>query len=175
MNSTNVRWAEIDARIEPWLMSLFYGYFCIIIVVEVIRRYVFERSSMWGEETARYAFVFLVYVAVAEVAKHRDHIRIDLVPKRLGSRARFWLYLYFDCLYLLLAALVMYYSIAIVRLSIANDTLMTGLDVGVWWAQAALPLGMLLLGYRVLQRFARTVATYRATGEVPVGGSAADE
>lgn len=163
-------WAAIDARIESWLMIVFYGYFCVIILVEVIRRYVFENSSTWGEETARYAFVYLVYIGVAEVAKTRDHIRIDLVPSRLGPRGRFILYLYFDFLYLLLTALVFYYSIGALRLSVGNDTLMTGFDLNVAWAQAALPAGAVLLAYRVVQRFTRTLRSYRETGNVPLGG-----
>jgi TRAP-type C4-dicarboxylate transport system permease small subunit len=168
--SGKTTWARIDARIEPWLMIVFYGYFCLIVLIEIVRRYVFQSSSIWGEETARYAFVYLVYVAVAEVAKTRDHIRIDLVPSRLGPKGRFALYLYFDCLYLLLASLVFYYSLAAMKLSIGNDTWMTGLDLNVAWAQAALPLGAMLLAYRVVQRFVGTVRSYRETGNVPLGG-----
>jgi hypothetical protein len=40
----------------------------------------------------------------------------------------------------------------------------------VGFAQAALPLGWLLLAYRVAQRFARTLKSYRDHGEVPLGG-----
>lgn len=163
-------WATIDARLEPWLMIGFYGYFCLIILIEVIRRYLFEASSAWAEETARYAFVYLVYIGVAEVAKTHDHIAIDLIPKRLSSRSRFYLYLYFDCLYVLLAVLVVHYSIGLMRLSIGNGTLMTGLDISLGWAQAALPVGMLLLVYRVVQRFLRTFRAYRRTGHVAVAG-----
>ena len=82
-------WARIDAKLEQWLVCFSYAYFCIIILVEVVRRHFFGASSTWGEMTARYAFVFLVYIAAAQVAKSRDHIRIDLVPRLLGPRPRF--------------------------------------------------------------------------------------
>jgi TRAP-type C4-dicarboxylate transport system permease small subunit len=164
-------WSRIDAKLEQWLVCVSYAYFCIIILVEVLRRHFFGASSTWGEMTARYAFVFLVYIAVAEVAKSRDHIRIDLVPRLLGPRPRFVLYLYFDLLYLLLAGLVVFYSLRVLEISATNNTLMTGLDVNVAFAQAALPLGWTLLAYRVVQRFVRTVRTYRKSGEVPLGGA----
>lgn len=163
--------AKIDARLERWLIAAFYGYFCLIILVEVARRYLFGASSQWGEMTARYAFVYLVYVALAEAARNRGHIRIDLVPQLLPAKARFVLYVYFDLLYLLLAALVIYCSLDVVRLSWENNTLMTGFDVNMAFAQAALPLGWSLLGYRVVQRFFRTLAEYRSRGEVPLGGT----
>lgn len=164
-------WSRIDARLEQWLVCITYSYFCIIILVEVLRRHFFGASSTWGEMTARYAFVFLVSIAAAEVAKTRDHIRIDLVPRLLGPKPRFLLYLYFDFLYLLLAALVVFYSLRVLQISVTNNTLMTGLDVNMAFAQAALPLGWTLLAYRVVQRFFRTVRSYRERGEVPLGGA----
>ena len=163
-------WSKIDAKLERWLIAFCYSYFCLIILVEVVRRYVFGASSQWGEMTARYAFVYLVYIAAAEVARSNDHIRIDLVPRLLPPRHRFALYLYFDFLYLTLVGLVVYYSLQVIGLSIRNNTLMTGFDLNMAFAQAALPLGWLLLAYRVLQRFARTLKSYRARGEVPLGG-----
>jgi TRAP-type C4-dicarboxylate transport system permease small subunit len=163
-------WSRVDEQLEYWLITFFYGYFCLIILFEVIRRYIFGSSSEWGEMTARYAFVYLVYIAAAQVAKSNDHIRIDLVPRLLGPRGRLALYVYFDVLYLILAALVIYYSVGVVRLSIATDTLMTGFDLNMAFAQAALPVGWALLAYRVIQRFVRTIGSYRQSGEVPVGG-----
>jgi len=163
-------WSRADEKLEYWLITFFYGYFCLIILVEVIRRYVFGSSSEWGEMTARYAFVYLVYIAAAEVAKSNDHIRIDLVPRLLGPRGRLALYIYFDVLYVILAGLVIYYSLDAVQLSITTDTLMTGLDLNMAFAQAALPVGWVLLAYRVIQRFVRTISGYRRCGEVAVGG-----
>ena len=164
-------WARIDAKLEQWLVCVCYSYFCLIILVEVVRRHFLGASSQWGEMTARYAFVYLVYIAAAEVAKGRNHIRIDLVPRLLGPRARFLLYLYFDALYLLLAGLVIFYSLKVIEISVTNNTLMTGFDLNMAYAQAALPLGWALLAYRVVQRFVRTVRIYRARGEVPLGGT----
>lgn len=163
-------WSRIDQHLERWLIAFFYGYFCLIILVEVVRRYVLGASSTWGEMTARYAFVYLVYIAAAEVAKSNDHIRIDIVPRLLRPRGRFLLYLYFDAIYIGFAALVIYYSMGAIGISISTDTLMTGFDVNMAFAQAALPFGWALLAYRVLQRLHRTVRSYKQRGEVPLGG-----
>jgi len=163
-------WRRIDDRLEAWLIVALYAYFCLIILVEVVRRYVFSASSQWGEMTARYAFVYLVYIAIAQVAKTRDDIRIDLLPRRLGATGRLALYLYFDLLFLLLVITVIYYSLQVIGLSLENHTVMTGFDLNVAFAQAALPIGWTLLGYRVVQRVAKTVASYRKEGIVPLGG-----
>lgn len=163
-------WQRIDNNIEKWLIGITYSYFCLIILVEVARRHLFNATSVWGEMTARYAFVFLVYIAVAEVARTRDHISIDVVPKMLGPRGRLVLFLYFDLLYLLLSVLVVWYSLQVMKLQIDTETLMTGFDVNMAFAHAALPLGWGLLIYRVIQRFARTLQSYSRGADVPLGG-----
>ncbi|MGB6007733.1 TRAP transporter small permease [Castellaniella sp.] len=165
-------WKTVDARLEEWLIVACYGYLVLIILVEIARRYIFGNSSEWGEMTARYAFVFLVYVSTAYISKHRNHIRIDLLPVSLSNRGRLWLYLYFDLLNLVLVALTVYYSAEVMRLQVENDTLMTGLDLNMAFAQAALPIGFLLLGYRVIQRSLLMVRQYKETGLVAVDGGA---
>jgi TRAP-type C4-dicarboxylate transport system permease small subunit len=168
-------WSWIDSRLEAWLITLFYAYFCLIMLVEVVRRYAFGASSQWGEMTARYAFVYLVYIAVAQVAKTRDDIRIDVLPRKLGPKGRFFLYAYFDLLYLLLVGLVIYYSIGIMRISIEYGTVMTGLDLNVAFAQAALPFGWALLAVRIVQRFAHTWRTCSRERQVALGGEGFSE
>ncbi len=157
-------------NLERWLIVVSYSYFCVIILTEVVRRYWFGASSVWGEMTARYAFVLLVYVAMAEVAKRRDHIRIDLVPRRLGDRGRLLLYLYIDLLHLLLVGLVVFYSIRVMQLQIGNDIQMPAADWNMAIAHAVLPFGWGLLGLRVIARSVTMVREYRRTGKVAAGG-----
>lgn len=165
-----VLWRRLDDNIERWLMIASYGYFCVIILVEVLLRYGFGTSTGWGEMTARYAFVFLASIAVAEAARSRDHIRIDLLPARLGGRGRLLLYLYFDALQVVLALLVVVHAGRIMQLQLETGQMMQSLDVNIAFAYVALPLGWGLFVYRVLRRLAQDFRAYRGTGEVPLGG-----
>lgn len=165
-------WKKIDSNLEVWLVVGSYMYLVLIILAEVVRRHLFGASSEWGEMTARYAFVFLVYVATAHVAINRDHIRIDMVLKALSDRGRLFLYLYFDMLHLVLVALTVFYSIRVMRLQFENGVLMAGLDLNMAFAQVALPIGFTLLGYRVIRRSLVMVRQYQSTGIVELGGGA---
>ena len=46
---------RLDADAERYLMLVFYCTVVFVIVNEVVRRFVFQYSSLWGEEVARYA------------------------------------------------------------------------------------------------------------------------
>ena len=52
----------LDENFERWLMFALYSHIVAIVFVEVIRRFVFSYSSIWAEETARYAFIYLVWL-----------------------------------------------------------------------------------------------------------------
>jgi len=55
----------LDANAERWMLLGFYGMIVATIVVEVVRRFVLSYSSIWGEEIARYAFIYLAWVGVS--------------------------------------------------------------------------------------------------------------
>jgi len=143
----------LDKKLIKWFIVGTYSYFCIIILVEVIRRYVFAASSPWGEMTARYAFVYLTYVAAAEAVRHGKHIRIELVPQMLPPRFRCWLELYCDLLTLFLSGVIIYYSLELLEIQIVAGIVMTAADYNMAFAQAALPLGWGLIVIRNVQNW----------------------
>ena len=143
----------LDSGIIKWLIIGSYAYFCLIILVEVVRRYVFGDSSPWGEMTARYAFVYLTYVAASEGIRQGRHIRIDLLPKALKGTAGKLLRLYIDALILILAAFVIYFSLELIGIQWSVGIVMGAADVNMAFAQAALPLGWVLIVIRVIQNW----------------------
>lgn len=159
-----------DKHLERVLMVGFYAYFCAIIFIEVVLRYFFSTSTSWGEMTARYAFVFLASIAAAEAAKNNNHIRIDIVPRTLGPRARLLLYLYFDLLQLVLGALIVVYAIRIMGLQWTTGQMMQSLDVNMAFAYLALPLGWGLFVMRVARKMLGDWRQFRTTGTVALGG-----
>ena len=149
----NVLGRFLDSGIIKWFIIGTYAYFCLIILVEVVRRYVFGDSSPWGEMTARYAFVYLTYVAASEGIRQGRHIRIDLLPNALSGVAAKLLRLYIDGLILLLAAFIIYFSIEVMGIQLSVGIVMGAADVNMAFAQAALPLGWTLIVIRLLQNW----------------------
>ena len=64
-------WKTLDENAERWMLLGFYGMIVATIVVEVVRRFVLSYSSIWGEEIARYAFIYLAWVG-ASIAVRRS-------------------------------------------------------------------------------------------------------
>jgi len=78
------------ARLERWLLPLLAGLLAFItagVFVQVVLRYGFARSFLWGEETALFAFIWCVNLGAAICVWRRSHFAFDLFAERLSGRA----------------------------------------------------------------------------------------
>ena len=141
----------LDGRLIRLFIVIAYSYFCIIIVTEVVRRYIFGDSSAWGEMTARYSFVYMTYMAAAEAIRHKKHIRVDLIDRIASTHAVKLFKIYADLMTAVLAILIIYYSILLMKIQISVGIVMTAADLNMAFAQAALPLGWALILIRLAQ------------------------
>lgn len=161
----------MDNGFEQWFMLGFYSYIVAVVIIEVIRRFVLHYSSIWGEETARFAFVYLVWIGAAAAIKERSHIRIDvlfhLIPKSVSQ----YLYVFGEFVTLLFACIAIYYSTESVLGSIHFDSLTSGLRINQAWFTAAVPIGFTLIIIRLLQRIYRDIADIKAGRDIYTGES----
>ena len=158
-----------DKNGERWLLLVFYAFVVTVIFVEVIRRFVFHYSSIWGEETARYAFIYLVWIGAAAAVKDRAHIRIDIIFKFLPERGIAILYLLGDIITLIFACAALYWSLESVGTSIRFDAATHGLRINQAWFTFAVPFGFSLILIRLVQSIRRDITDIRA-GRPPFTG-----
>jgi C4-dicarboxylate transporter, DctQ subunit len=159
----------LDSKIEFYLNFLFYAYLTSIIIIEVFRRYVLDSATSYGEETARYAFIWLAYVAAARGVKNRSHLSIEIVRQFLGRTGKFALFMLSDVCFMSLAVIVVFTSIQFVITNIEYDQMFTGADLPLWLATTAVPVGWSLIAVRVVQRNIATIADFRAGRPIEAG------
>jgi TRAP-type C4-dicarboxylate transport system permease small subunit len=147
---------------ERYLMLVFYSLIVFVIVAEVVRRFGLHFSSIWGEEVARYSFIFLGWVGASYAVKERAHIRFDSLIKAVPPRWSGLVYLIGDLATLLMAAIAIYWSVQSVASAIRFESLTPGLRVGTYWFLASVPLAFLMMVVRLFQSMARDLADLRA-------------
>ncbi len=160
---------EFDKNGERWLLLVFYAFVVTVIFVEVIRRFVFQYSSIWGEETARYAFIYLVWIGAAAAVKDRAHIRIDIIFKFLPQKGIAILYLFGDIVTLAFACAALYWSLESVETSIRFGASTHGLRINQAWFTFAVPFGFSLILIRLVQSIYRDICDLKS-GRAPFGG-----
>ena len=160
----------IDRNGERYLMLVFYCFIVFVIVTEVIRRFVLDFSSLWGEEAARMAFIYLGWVGASYAVKERAHIRFDIVTSKLSPKFAGCVYLFSEVATLVFAVFAVYWSLETMGTMLRFDALSPALRINQAWFQAAVPLGFAMMVVRVIQSGIRDVRNIRA-GRAPHTGS----
>jgi TRAP-type C4-dicarboxylate transport system permease small subunit len=153
---------NLDDNAERWLLLVFYTMIVVTIVIEVIRRFVLSYSSIWGEEIARYSFIYLVWIGASAAVKQRAHIRIDVLTHLLPNRGKSVLYLFGDLCTLALVILTLYWSFDSIIASLTFGSVTHGLRISLVWFFAALPVGLSLMLGRLVQSIWRDLNDLRA-------------
>lgn len=152
---------KLDHECERWLCLMFYTMIFMTLVSEVIRRFGLSYSSIWGEEVARYSFIYLAWFGAALAVRNRSHIRIDVLLNALGRRSKALLYLFGDLASLVLAVVALWVSIEPVLTSIEFGSVTDGLRISKAWFLIAVPLGFTLIVIRLLQSMWRDILDLR--------------
>lgn len=170
MTSNADSWLQrLDRDGERYAMLTFYTFCCVVIVQEVVRRFVLNYSSAWGEEAARYAFIYLGWIGAAYAVRERAHIRFDIVQRRVGPRARAWLFLFAEAATIVFACIALYWSLHTVRQLLQFGGTTPVLRINKVWFEAAVPIGFCLVILRSAQNMRRDWRDLAAGREVFAG------
>ena len=152
----------IDKNGERDLLLPLYALIVSSIFIEVIRRSVLSYSSVWTEEIARYAFIYIAYIGASAAIKERAHIRIDVILNLLSNRMKLIFYIFGDIATLILAVVSIYMSMESVLVSLHFDSVTHGLRISQAWFLAAVPIGFSMMIARILQSLWRDWNDLRA-------------
>ncbi len=165
----------LDRDAERWAMLVCYVFCCIVIVQEVVRRYVFNFSSAWGEEAARYAFIYLGWIGAAYAVKERAHIRFDVLLQRMGRRGKAGVFIVAEVATMVFACIALYWSLHTIRQLLQFEGATPVLRINKAWFEAAVPIGFALIIFRSAQGMWRDVADLRAGREAYAGKAMFEE
>lgn len=153
---------KIDQNGERYLLLPLYTLIVLTISMEVVRRTFLSYSSIWAEEIARYAFIYVAWIGASAALKERAHIRIDVLLPLFSPRVRGFLFVFGDIVALILSVLAIYWSMESVLTSIRFGSVTHGLRISQAWFLAAVPLGFAMMVIRLLQAMWRDWKDLRA-------------
>ena len=126
---------------------------CAIVLYEIAARYLFDAPTIWAQEISVYLLVACAFFGFAPTMHAGGHIRVDLLVKRFGARARSALELATCLAIAAFAAIAAWGGYETVQQSLRfGRRSLTLLAVPVWIPQLVVPLGMLLLAAAALAR-----------------------
>lgn len=82
--ATLERLSELTGRAVAWLTLAM----ALLGVVVVILRYAFDAGWIWMQESVTWMHALVFMLGAAYTLRHDEHVRVDVVYRRLGPRQR---------------------------------------------------------------------------------------
>ena len=149
MNSVSKHFSTLQTRICSFLLA----FMCLMVVVQVVLRYVFNFSFVWSEEVIRYLMIWMVLIGSALVQDKNEHVRIDFFPMLAGPRGRRVMETLFRLCTLVFLAILVIKGVKMVYFNRLFES--SGLRISMLWASLAIPVGALLMGTSTIRDLVR--------------------
>lgn len=151
MCRTMKKLVRLSGVIETGLHSvagIFMLLMFVMISIDVFARYFFHRSFDLVLVFAPWFMVWIVYFMIGILTKHRQHIAVDTLPSKIPERPRTALFLLFDIISFIFAALLCWTGIQYVQLvRDAGIISITLFAVPTWIGVVCVPLGGIFLAF----------------------------
>ncbi len=154
----------LDENFERYVCIVLMSSMTLILAVQVFMRYVMRDSLSWSEELARYIFVWLIYIGISYGAQIMKHIKIEAALLLFPVRARPYVELVGDLLFLGFSLFVVYSSWGIVEKQLMLGQTSPAIQMPMWMLYSAPTVGFALTAIRQVQAIIYRLNLIRAEG-----------
>lgn len=115
-------------NLEDIVAAAFLTVTTVLVIINIIMRYILNSGIVWTEEVATGCFVWSVFIGAAAVFKHRGHVGVDLVVKALPETARKAVTAVTDIILVVLNGYMSYLAVLYIRTSYTKMTPVLGVS-----------------------------------------------
>lgn len=145
----------LDVHFEDALCGALLVGIMIMLMAQVVVRFLFGHGLTASEELCRFSFLYMVYFAASLVACKGAHIRVTAHTRHLPRPLRVGLLVLADLCWLGFNATVIYQGVLLLHSMAARPMVSGSLLLDLRYVYVAVPAAFLLQSFRILQRWAR--------------------
>lgn len=136
------------SMIENAVIILGLSAMFLILLAQVIMRYVFSRPLTWSEEAARFIFVYVSFIGISYAYRQKGHIRMEVVVDLFPQAVRRGLEVLINLGTIALFCYMIPFSFRFIGIQAGVKATATHIPMSIVYT--ALPLGMALSCVRLL-------------------------
>ncbi len=77
------QWERLFVAANRWVLVLLLGTMAVLVIANVVSRYVFSSSFTWVEEVTRYMMIWAAFLGAGPALRVGGHIAIESLPNSL--------------------------------------------------------------------------------------------
>jgi C4-dicarboxylate transporter, DctQ subunit len=147
------------ATFEATLSYVLLVLLTILLLIQIINRYVFQTSFVWIEEISRISFVWLVYFSAVNAAREDQHVRVCIVDLFVSARTLKVVNLVADVLVVGFDLVVVWLGVLLIKSTIEFGDVSPVTDIPMGLIYAVIPICYGLMALRVIQAKHREFGT----------------
>ena len=136
------------SMIENAVIILGLSAMFLILLAQVIMRYVFSRPLTWSEEAARFIFVYVSFIGISYAYRQKGHIRMEVVVNLFPQAVRRGLEVLINLGTIALFCYMIPFSFRFIGIQAGVKATATHIPMSIVYT--ALPLGIALSCVRLL-------------------------
>lgn len=134
---------------EEIVASAFFIFTLILVLLNILMRYLLKTGIPWSEEVATGCFVWTVFIGAAAAFKENQHIGIDVLVKYLSNRNKKTVRIFVDILVIIVIGFITILSIQYITTSYTKVTPVLGVSSA--FISAAIPAGFIIMLVRSIE------------------------
>ena len=130
---------------------------CVVVLLQVLMRYVFAYPNPWSEEVSRFCFIWMSLLGASLAVEHRAHFGFDQFTKGLAPRVKSAVGTFANAVVLMFSLLLVATGIGLMDLTLGERSAALNLPIALVYA--AVPVSGVLMVIHMLAGSARIPPT----------------
>lgn len=137
-------------KTEETLAAILIAVMAAVVALQVFNRYFLGASVTWSGELARYLMIWAVFLGSAYATREDRHLSITIVQNNAPNWIRKPVLVLSTFATVVFCGFCVVWGIWMVQHVAGTGEGAPALNIPIYWLYLALPLGMLLMGFRAL-------------------------
>jgi TRAP-type C4-dicarboxylate transport system permease small subunit len=143
--------SRVMRRLMVSVIFLLSGVMFLVVIAQVIFRYILSQPLPWSEELARYLMIWVACLAASEAYVKGNHVGVSLVIDALKPSLRKIMILAIHLIVSILMGIIAYQGFVLSFL--LRDQVSPALEIPMTWPYMAVPVGAIFILIQALALF----------------------
>ena len=141
----------LDRHLEEYLMAVLLIALTLVMLLQIIMRYVFGHALSWPEELCRFCFVYITFFTLGFCIRRNSMLRLDIIQSILPAKLWKGLQYFVSVVSLVFFGYMFIQSLSLQKAIMKTSRTSAALGIPYTWIYLATVLGFGLAAFRSIQ------------------------
>ncbi len=136
---------------ENYICQILLSFFVTLLFIQIIFREVFGYTLTWGEELARFSFVWFVFFGACVAARLSAHNRVTFQFKKFSKKTQNYIEGFADLIWLIFNGVMIWKSVWLIKSMMQFTYISPTLGWSMAYVYMIFPISFTLMSIRIIQ------------------------